>query len=147
MPLKSQLESDFLTAYKARDDAKVSILRMLKSAIKNAEIGAKGELSDAEVIKILRREVKQREESIVEFEKGGRGDLVAANKKEIEIINAYLPAQIGEDQIKTIVDEAITELNPVGPADFGRVMGAVMKKIGGDVDGATVAAVIKKTLI
>ncbi len=147
MSLKSQIESDFLTAYKARDDVKVSILRMLKSAIKNGEISAKSELADPEIIKILRREVKQREESGAEFEKGGRNDLVSANKIEIEIINAYLPAQINEDQIQKVVDEVIAELNATGPADFGRVMGVVMKKVGTDADGGTVAVIIKKTLI
>ncbi|MDO8444087.1 MAG: GatB/YqeY domain-containing protein [bacterium] len=146
MQLKQQIESDFLSAYKSRDDSKVSVLRLLKSAIKNAEINTKSELPEPEIIKILRREVKQREESIFEFEKGGRSDLVSSNQDEIKIINAYLPAQIGEDQIKVIVNEVIAGLNPSGPADFGRVMGAVMKKVGTDADGATVAAIIKKSL-
>lgn len=146
MTLKAQIESDFLTAYKSGETAKVSILRMLKSAIKNAEISAKTELSEPEVIKILRREVKQREESIAEFQKGNREDLISTNQAEIEIINAYLPAQIGEDQITQVVDEVISELNPTGPADFGRVIGAVMKKIGADADGATVANIIKHSL-
>lgn len=147
MSLKVQIESDFLTAYKAGETAKVSILRMLKSAIKNAEISAKTELSEPEVIKILRREVKQREESIAEFQKGNREDLISTNQAEIEIINAYLPAQIGEDQITQVVDEVISELNPTGPADFGRVIGAVMKKIGVDADGSLVASIIKSKLI
>ncbi|HLC43965.1 MAG TPA: GatB/YqeY domain-containing protein, partial [Patescibacteria group bacterium] len=141
-----QIESDFLTAYKAGETAKVSILRMVKSAIKNAEISAKSELADPEIIKILRREVKQRQESIVEFEKGHRNDLVASNQDEIEIINAYLPAQISTENIEKVVDGVIAELNATASADFGKVIGAVMKKINGDADGSLVASIIKTKL-
>jgi len=144
--LKQQIESDFLTAYKAGETAKVSILRMVKSAIKNAEISAKSELADPEIIKILRREVKQRQESIVEFEKGHRNDLVASNQDEIEIINAYLPAQISTENIEKVVDGVIAELNATASADFGKVIGAVMKKINGDADGSLVASIIKTKL-
>jgi len=146
MSLKSQLEADFLTAYKNRDELKVSILRMMKSAIKNAEINAKSELSDEEVIKILRREAKQREEAISEFEKGGRDDLIEGNRKEIEVIDQYLPAQMGAEQIQKIVDETVSEINPSGPADFGRVISAVMKKLNGQANGSTVADLVKKAL-
>jgi len=146
MSLKAQIESDFLTAYKAGETAKVSILRMVKSAIKNAEISAKSELADPEIIKILRREVKQRQESIVEFEKGHRNDLVASNQDEIEIINAYLPAQISTENIEKVVDGVIAELNATASADFGKVIGAVMKKINGDADGSLVASIIKTKL-
>ncbi|PIS07626.1 hypothetical protein COT78_02920 [Candidatus Berkelbacteria bacterium CG10_big_fil_rev_8_21_14_0_10_43_13] len=146
MSLKSQIESDFLTAYKNRDDLKVSILRMMKSAIKNAEISAKADLSDDEIVKILRREAKQREEAIVEFEKGGRSDLTEGNRKEIAVIDEYLPAQIDSDQIQKVIDETVLEINPSGPADFGRVIGAVMKKLAGQADGNTVSTLVKKAL-
>lgn len=144
--LKEKIESDFLSAYKSRDDGKVSVLRLLKSAIKNAEINTKSELPEPEIIKILRREVKQREESIFEFEKGGRSDLVSSNQDEIKIINAYLPTQIGQESIKKVVDEVITELNATDQADFGRVIGAVMKKTAGDADGALVASIVREKL-
>lgn len=146
MSLKSQIESDFLTAYKNRDELKVSILRMLKSAIKNAEISAKGELSEADVVKILRREVKQREEAIAEFKKGGRSDLIDNNIKEIIVIDKYLPVQMGAAQIREVVAEAVAELNPSGITDFGRVIGLVMKKLDGQADGSVVADLIRKEL-
>lgn len=145
MTLKSQLEQDFLTAYKAHEEVKVSVLRMLKSAIKNAEINAKGELSDEEVIKILRKEIKQRDEAIENYKKGNRDDLVAKDQAEIDLINPYLPAQMSEDEIEKIAVATITEMS-AGLADMGKVIGAVMQKTGGNADGALVAQLVRKNL-
>lgn len=146
MSLKEKIESDFISAYKAHDEQKVSVLRLLKSAIKNSEINEKHDLSDDEVIKILRKEVKQRQDAIVEYTKGGRLDLVDKDNEEIELINVYLPAQMDKTQIESIVLKVISELGASGQSDMGRVIGAAMKEIGSQSDGSTVSQIVREKL-
>jgi len=146
MSLKEKLDQDYISAYKSHETMKVSVLRMVKSSIKNAEIDLGHPLSDAEVVKLLRKEKKQREEAINEYEKGNREDLISDSREEIEIIETYLPAQIDASIIQKTVDETIGELNASGAKDIGRVIGIVMKKLGANADGSAVASIVKNSL-
>ena len=146
MTLKEQLEKDYIEAYKGHDEARVSLLRMIKSALKNQEIASKTEATDEDVVKLLRREVKQRAESIAEYEKGGRNDLIATEKAEIALIEPYLPAQMSQDELKKIISEVTTDLDATSVADVGWTIGAVMKKAGPQADGAMVAQLVKEAL-
>ena len=146
MTLKEQLEKDYIEAYKAHEENRVSLLRMIKSSIKNQEIANKAELNDDEIIKLLRRELKQRTESIVEYTKGGRQDLIAHEQEEISLIEPYLPAQMSEDNIKQIVVDCMAESDATTIADMGHIIGNVMKKTNGQADGAMVARLVKEAL-
>jgi uncharacterized protein len=119
---------------------------MLKSAIKNAEISEKHVLGDDSVYKILRKELKQRQESIVEYEKGGRDDLATKEKTEINLIQNYLPKELPEEQVKSLVDEAITTLDATQIKDMGKVIAFVMQKANGQIDGAKVSQIVKEKL-
>ena len=146
MTLKEQLEKDYIEAYKAHEEKRVSLLRMIKSSIKNSEIASKADLSDEDVIKLLRKEVKQREDSISEYKKGGREDLIATEQAEIALIEPYLPAQMSEDDIKKIVNDVTSESDATTIADMGHVIGNVMKRTNGQADGALVARLVKEAL-
>ena len=147
MALKEQIEKDLVGARKEKKEAVVSTLGMLRAAILNAEIaGGRKEFSDEDVIKVINSEVKKHKDSISEYEKGGRADLADKEKKEMEILAKYLPAQMGEDEIKKIAEEKIKELGAGGPGDFGKVMGAVMKAAGGRAGGDAVSKVVKELL-
>lgn len=144
--LKEQIDKDYIEAYKSKDEAKTSLLRMIKSAIKNAEIANKSQLSDAEVIKILQRESKQRNEAITDYNAGGRPDLVKKEQNEIELLKNYLPKELTDQELSDIVTEAIATTGATSPADFGKVMGATMPKIAGRATGDRVLAVLKNIL-
>ncbi len=146
MSLKENLEKDFIEAYKAHEEMRISVLRMVKSSIKNAEINLKKVLSDDDIIKILRREIKQREESIDGYRKGGREELVPKDEAEIKIIETYLPAQMSEADLEKIVSETISALGASQMSDMGRVIGAVMARVGSNADGSTVSALVKQKL-
>jgi hypothetical protein len=147
MNLKEQIEKDLVGARKERNEAVVSTLGMLRAAIVNAEIaGMRKEFSDEDVIKVVNSEVKKHKDSIIEYEKGGRADLAEKEKKEMEILAKYLPAELPAEEIRKIVEEKIKELGAAGPGDFGKVMGAVMKAAGGRAGGDAVSKVVKELL-
>jgi hypothetical protein len=147
MSLKEKIEKDFAEARKEKNEAVVSTLGMLKAAIQNAEIaGMRKEFVDEDVLKVINSEVKKHKDSIVEYEKGSRADLADKEKKEMEILAQYLPAQIGEEEIKKIAEEKIKELGATGPGDFGKVMGQVMKAVAGRAGGDAVGKVVKELL-
>jgi len=146
MKLAEQINQDFLTAYKNHDEAKSSLLRLLKSSLQNAEIAKKGELQDEEVIKLIQKEVKQRQDAIVEYKRGGRDDLANKDEAEITILKTYLPLELSEEELEKLVSEAITSTNAQSPADFGKVMAAVMPKIAGRATGDKVSTTVKKLL-
>lgn len=134
---------------KAGDTVKRNALRMLESMIKNTEIEKlkKEEgLADAEVIEVLSRAVKQRRDSAEQFELGGRADLADKEKKEIEIISAYLPEQLGENKIREIIKKVITATGASSKADMGKVMGQVMGKLKGQADGNVVKKIVEEEL-
>ena len=146
MSLKDQLKTDMKEAMKAREAGKValSVIRMVNSAIKNTEIDKKIELEDSDIIAILAKEMKIRQDSLAEFEKGHRDDLVAQVKAEMEVLAKYLPAQLSEEEIRHIVVEAISTLT--APIKMGDLMPLVMPKTKGCADGELVNAIVKEEL-
>ena len=146
MPIQHQIEADYLVAFKGHDQATVDALRFLKAAIKNREIELReGILSDQEIIAVLTREAKRRQESITMFTQGDRAELAAKETLELELIRKYLPAQMGDDDLAAIVKDVVATMNPT-PKDFGKVMSAVMAKGKGQADGNRVSAAVKAVL-
>lgn len=145
MTLKEKISSDLKEAMKSGQTGRRDVLRMLDSAIKNVEI-EKGKretgLSDEEVLEVISRSVKQRNDSIRQFEEGGRGDLAEKEKEEMEILMPYLPAQLSEDEIKKVVVEIISQ----GGSDIGKVMGQAMGKLKGKADGNLVRKIVQDQL-
>ena len=132
-----------------KNATKLGVLRMLKAALMNATIeksGAQGELSDAEATQVIRKQVKQRQDSIESFEKGGRAELAAKEKDELMILQSYLPQAMSTDEISKIVREAITEVGATSKAQMGAVMKAVQAKAAGRADGKTLSAEVQKQL-
>jgi len=146
MSLLEQLNSDLKTAMKAKDKLRLTVIRSLKSAITNAQISAGQDLSSDEELSVLSSQLKQRKESLQEFENGDRADLADQTKAEIVIVTAYLPEQLDEAAVTAIVDEAMKATGATGKADFGKVMQYVMPKVKGRADGALVNQVVKSKL-
>jgi uncharacterized protein YqeY len=144
--LREQIEKDFIEAYKRKDTKKVSILRLIKSAIKNTEINEQKTLDEIAIVNLLKKEVKQRETSIEEYLKGGRADLAAKETAEIEIIKTYLPEQISEADLSVIIKDTITELGATEMKDMGKVIAAVIAKTNGRADNGVVARIIRESL-
>ena len=145
--LEEQIEQDFLTAFKAKnDEILVSILRLLKTAIKNAEIAKKDKLTNEEILKVISSEVKKHKDSIEAYQQGGRADLLEQEQKELVILDQYLPEQLSDDKVKELVIKAIRAVNPAGPQDFGRVMGKVMAEAKGQVQGDKVKKIVQEQL-
>ncbi len=146
MSLLTTLNEDMKTAMKAREKEKLTVIRMLKASLQNEQIKIGTALSDEEEVIILSREMKQRKDSLHEFEKANREDLVEKAKFEISIVEHYMPKQLSEEEIKTIVAGAIEETDALSMKDFGKVMGVVMPKVRGKADGNQVNAVVKQLL-
>lgn len=143
-----KIKAELLEALKSGDKFRADTLRYLLSVIHNAEIskGKGATLIEEELAEILQKQIKQREESIVAYEKGNRPDLVEKEKKELETIKGYLPEQLSEEEIKKLAEEATAEVGAKGPQDMGRVMGALMSKIKGRADGSIVSKVVRELL-
>lgn len=141
----AQLQSDMKQALKAGEKQKLSTIRMLLSAIKNEAIEKRKELTDEEILTVIQREIKQRRNAIEEFKKGNREDLVTESETEIAWLEAYLPAQLSDEELDTLVRQVITELIAT-PQEFGRVMGKLMPLVKGKADGTRVQAAVKKNL-
>lgn len=146
MSLLDTLNEDMKTAMKAKDKDTLSVVRMLKSAVMNEQINLGHDLTEDEEVTVLSRELKQRKDSVSEFEKAGRDDLVASTSKEIEVVEKYLPAQLAEDEVKDIIKQTVSEVGAESMADFGKVMGAVMPKLKGQADGKLVNQTVKDLL-
>ncbi|MFD2471864.1 GatB/YqeY domain-containing protein [Amycolatopsis silviterrae] len=146
--LKATLHDDLTTAIKARDQLRSATLRLTLSAIGYEETAgdAARELSDDEVLKIITREVKKRRDAAEAFEKAGRADSADRERAEAEVLTAYLPAQLSDDELRTLVTEAVTESGASGMAGMGAVMKAVQPKIAGRAEGSRVAAEVKRQL-
>lgn len=145
MSLLTTLNEDMKQAMRAKDKESLQVIRMLKASIQNEQI-KKGQDLNEEELTVLSREMKQRRDSLTEFEKADRTDLADKVKKEIVIVENYLPAQLNEEEIRAIVQEAITKTGASSPKEFGKVMGAVMPKVKGKADGNQVNAVVKELL-
>jgi uncharacterized protein YqeY len=144
--LSEKLSDDYKEALKAGDKSRVSILRMIKAAVKNKEIEKGSSLSDDEIYAILRSFVKRANESIEQFSQAGRTDLAEKEKEELSIMQGYLPRQLGEDEIRKLVKEVISETGASGMKDMGKVMKAVMARTKGQVDGKLVNTIVNETL-
>ncbi len=147
MSLKEQINTDIKTSMKARDTETVSALRMVTSAIKNKEIEARpNDLTDEDVISVLKKLSKQRKDSIEQFQKAGRDDLVLQEQKELQVLEKYLPEPMTEAQITEIVAAVITEMGATSMKDMGKVMGAVNGKTQGSADNKLVSQIVKAKL-
>jgi len=144
--LKQRIDQDTKEALKKRDSLRLNVLRMLKSEIKYKEIDKGSELSDDEVISVISSSVKKRKDSIQQFKKGGRDDLVAREKAELELILEYLPEQLTEEELFKIINQAIKEVNATGPSDLGKVMKQVMPEVRGRADGKRVNQLVSSQL-
>jgi len=142
MSIQERIDSDLKEAMRAKDTTKLAVLRMLKSALKYAAIakpGAEAELSDAEAAQVIRKQAKQRQDSIESFEKGGRAELAQKEQKELSILNGYLPQAMSANEVEQTVREAIAEVGATSKAQMGAVMKAVQVKVAGRVDGKTLS--------
>lgn len=141
-----KIKADLKEAMLARDETKVSTLRMALAEISNAKIAKGSDLTDDEVIKILQKEAKQRDEAKAGAVQAGRAELVQKNEAEKAVLEAYLPAQLDEAKVEEIVVATIHEIGAAGPGDMGRVMASVMPKLRGQADGATVSRLVSQHL-
>lgn len=146
MSIIDQINSDLKTAMKSGHKELVATLRSLKSAIKYAEIEVGNELNDEAIIGVLSKQAKQRRDSITEFEKANRSDLVAQETAELQIIETYLPAQLSEEEIRAKVQAVITALNVTDAKGMGQVMKQVMADLKGQADGKTVNQIVRQLL-
>jgi len=149
MTLQERVDSDLKEAMRARDTTKLGVLRMLKSALKYAAIaksGAEAELSDAEAAQVIRKQERQRQDSIESFEKAGRAELAEKEKGELTILNEYLPQAMSADEISKIVRETIAEAGATSRAQMGAVMKALQAKVAGRADGKALSAEVQKQL-
>jgi uncharacterized protein YqeY len=149
MTLQQRLDSDLKEAMRAKDATKLGVLRMLKSALKYAAIAksdAEAELSDAEAVQVIRKQAKQRQDSIESFEKGGRGELADKEKEELAILNTYLPQGMSPDELAKVVRETIAEIGATSKAQMGAVMKALQAKVGGRADGKTLSVEVARRL-
>lgn len=146
MSLTERLDTDMKQAMKDKAKVRLSVIRMVRTAIKNTEIDQKRTLSDDEVIAVLNRELKQRRDSLQAFESAGRQDLVEEVKQEIDVLIDYLPAQMSEDEVRAIVKEVVAETGATGKADMGKVMSALMPKVKGRADGKLVNTIVSQEL-
>jgi len=147
MDIRQQLEADYETALKAHDDATVLTLRQLKTALTNAEIGKSREaLSDDEVIKLLRSEVKKRRDAIELYQRGGRPELAEKEQQEVTVISRYLPPELDEAIVRAKVEEVVAQLGASGPSETGKVTGAVLKALAGQADGSVVSKLVREAL-
>lgn len=146
MTLNERLNEDMKQAMKDKDKFRLSVIRMIRSSIKNIEIDQRKTLDDDEVLDILNREIKQRKDSLQEFDKAGREDLVDPLKAEVAIISEYMPQQLSEDEIKEIVQQTIQQVGASSKADMGKVMSALMPKVKGRADGKLVNQLVQQFL-
>ena len=146
MSLRTQLENDMKAAMRARDNEKRDAIRYVLSAVKNAEIDKRSELTPDEEVKLIRSQVKQRQDSIEQFRSGGREDLAAKEESQVRILEKYLPQQMSDEELNEFVKKGIEETGAEGPQDMGKVMGALTSKTDGRVDGRRLSAAVRDAL-
>jgi uncharacterized protein YqeY len=149
MTLQQRVDSDLKESMRAKDTTKLNVLRMLKSALKYAAIAksdAEAELSDAEAVQVIRKQAKQRQDSIESFEKGGRAELAEKEKEELAVLNTYLPQGMSPDELTKVVCETIAEVGATSKAQMGAVMKALQAKVGGRADGKALSSEVQKQL-
>ena len=146
MPLRDKLTEDMKTAMKARDQERLDALRLALAAVKQREVDERITLDDAGVIAVIEKMIKQRRDSIAQYEKAARQDLADREKFEIRVIETYLPQQLSPSEIDAIVAEAVQSMGAKGPQDMGKVMGAVKPRLAGRADMGKVSALVKARL-
>jgi uncharacterized protein YqeY len=146
MSLKDRIQQDVKDAMRAKDKTRLAAIRLITAAIKQREVDERIELDDAQVTAVLDKMSKQRRESISQFEKAGRDDLIAQEVMELEIIQSYLPEQLGEDEINALIDTAMQATGATSVKDMGKVMGQLKPKLQGRADMGAVSALIKARL-
>ena len=146
MVLNDDVIKDMTTAMKDQDKFKLSVLRMLKSALQLEKISKKHDLSDEEVIAVIKKQVKMRKDSIVEYEKYNKTEEVENLKKEVEILSSYLPEELSEEEINKILDEIFDEIKPESIKDMGKVMKEATARFAGRADGSLVSNLVKERL-
>jgi uncharacterized protein YqeY len=144
--MRQVILDDIITAMKAKDKDTLAVLRMVKGAMQLEEINVKHELNDEEMTRIISKQIKTRKDSIVEFEKGNRQDLVDAVNSEIAILEKYMPEQMSEEQISKVIDEVFSKVNPTGPSEMGKIMGMISPLVKGKADMGLVNKMIKEKL-
>ena len=150
MSLIDQLPEDLKQAMKAKDRVRLRTIRSLRAALKEKEIkerqGGEAHLSEEEVLAVVQKQAKQRRDAIIQYEQAGRDDLVAKEREELEIIEAYLPKQLGDDEIRRVVHEIVTTTGASSMRDIGKVMGAAMEQLKGRADGRRISEIAKALL-
>ncbi len=146
MALKETLDADMKAAMRDKDAPKLSVIRMLKSAIKYREIEVMKPLDDAGVLAVIATEIKRRRDSVEQYRAGNRADLADKEEAEILVLQAYLPAQLGEDELRAKVDAAIAKTGAQGPKDMGAVMKALLPEVQGRAEGKAVSDMVKARL-
>ncbi|HJV79285.1 MULTISPECIES: GatB/YqeY domain-containing protein [Oxalobacteraceae] len=146
MSLKEQITEDMKAAMRAKDSARLGTIRMLTAAMKQKEVDERIELNDAQVLAIIEKMIKQRKDSITQFEAGGRQDLADAEKAEVAVLSAYMPAAMSEAEIQAEVAAAVAASGAAGPQDMGKVMGVLKPKLAGRADMTTVSGLVKAAL-
>jgi len=148
--LRDDIGNAVKEAMKARDERKLSTLRMVNSAIKNADIEARGQgkqpLSDEDILGLLQKMIKQRQESVELYDKGGRAELAAQEREEIAVISAYLPKQMSDDEVRAAIAAVISETGAAGMKDMGKVIGALKGKYAGQMDFGKASGLVKAAL-
>jgi uncharacterized protein YqeY len=146
MTLKARITEDMKTAMKARETARLGAIRLLLAAIKQKEVDERSELDDAAVAAVIEKLVKQRKDSVAQYEAAGRQELVDAEKAEIIVLSAYLPEKMGSDEVAAAIAAAVAETGAKGPADMGKLMGVLKPRLAGKADMAEVSRLVKAAL-
>lgn len=146
MSLQDRLRSDLKDAMRARDSHRKSALRMVLTGIQLAEVDAGHELEDVDIVELIRKEVKRREEALELMRDAGRDDLVEGEVTEVDILKAYLPKQMSEDEIRELAQEVIADVNAESMSDLGAVMGTIMPRVKGKAEGRTVNRIVRELL-
>ena len=146
MTLKARITDDMKAAMRARETARLSTIRLLLAAMKQKEVDERVELSDADIVGIIDKMIKQRRESIAQFDAGGRPELSAAEKAEIDVLHGYMPEALSDAEIDRLVDAAVASAGVTGPQTMGKVMGALKSQLSGRADMTQVAARVKARL-
>ena len=146
MDLAEKLDQDFKDALKNKDASRLSIMRLVRSAIKNFEIAKQGKASDEDIVEILQREIKQHKETIAALESAGRSEDLKKQEAEVALLKTYLPAQLSPGELKDFVEEAISSTAAAGISDLGKVMGAVMPRVKGRATGDVVGQMARELL-
>ena len=144
--MREKILNDLKEAMKAQEKERLTVIRMVKGDIQMEELNTKRELNDDEVISIIAKQIKTRKESIVEFEKGNRNDLIEKTKSEIAILEEYMPEQLSVEEVKEVIDKVFAEVNPTGIPDMGKLMGKLNPLLKGKTDMGLVSSIVKSKL-